>query len=78
MYKDQEIDELNIWYNHFVNPIQQDVTEKKILPLTDFAEEDQSNQSYEYEPSEEAVLETASAPVRRKLDLWGIAGCQGE
>lgn len=57
MYKDQEIDELNIWYNHFVNPIQQDVTEKKILPLTGFAEEDQSNQSYEYEPSEEAVLE---------------------
>ncbi|PSL45776.1 ATP synthase F1 subcomplex gamma subunit [Salsuginibacillus halophilus] len=56
MFESEEVDELYLWYNHFMSPIRQDVTEQKLLPLTDLAEES-INQSYEYEPSEEAILE---------------------
>lgn len=56
MFADEVFDELYVWYNHFVSPITQDVTEMKLLPLTDVAEE-VSASSYEYEPSEQAILE---------------------
>ncbi|WP_017725998.1 ATP synthase F1 subunit gamma [Halalkalibacterium ligniniphilum] len=56
MFADGLFDELYIWYNHFVSPITQQVTEKKILPLTDLSE-NESNASYEYEPNEQVILE---------------------
>jgi F-type H+-transporting ATPase subunit gamma len=56
MFTDGIYDELYIWYNHFISPITQEVTEKKILPLTDLSNTKASS-SYEYEPSEEAILE---------------------
>ncbi|MCK0470049.1 ATP synthase F1 subunit gamma [Halalkalibacter sp. APA_J-10(15)] len=58
MFADGLFDELYIWYNHFVSPITQEVTETKLLPLTDLAEDNQSgNAAYEYEPSEQVILE---------------------
>ncbi|HHY22135.1 MAG TPA: F0F1 ATP synthase subunit gamma [Bacilli bacterium] len=59
MFTDGVFDELYIWYNHFVSPITQEVTEQKVLPLTDVAENETKkvSASYEYEPSEEAILE---------------------
>lgn len=58
MFTDGIYDELYIWYNHFVNPIVQQVTEEKVLPLTDLAEDKSGSSAiYEYEPSEEAILE---------------------
>ncbi|MGO4889157.1 F0F1 ATP synthase subunit gamma [Anaerobacillus sp. MEB173] len=56
MFADELFDELYLWYNHFVSPITQTVTEKKVLPLTDMGDSD-VKYSYEYEPSEEAILE---------------------
>lgn len=56
MFADGVYDELYLWHNHFVSPITQEVTETKVLPLTDLAEVE-TNASYEYEPSEEAILE---------------------
>lgn len=56
MYADESFDELYIWYNHFINPITQRVTESKLLPLTDIQDEKATN-TYEYEPSEQAILE---------------------
>ncbi|MCM3714283.1 ATP synthase F1 subunit gamma [Halalkalibacter oceani] len=56
MFSDGVFDELYLWYNHFVSPITQDVTEKKLLPLTDLAET-AATSTYEYEPSEQAILE---------------------
>ncbi len=35
MFADGTFDELYIYYNHYVSAIQNDVTEKKLLPLTD-------------------------------------------
>ncbi|BAB07474.1 F0F1 ATP synthase subunit gamma [Halalkalibacterium halodurans] len=56
MFADEVFDELYIWYNHFVSPIKQDVTEKKVLPLTDLSDTKVST-TYEYEPNEQVILE---------------------
>lgn len=58
MFSDEVYDELYMYYNHYVSAIQQDLTEKKLLPLTDIASEQSSTKaSYEYEPSQEEILE---------------------
>ncbi|MDQ0244865.1 F-type H+-transporting ATPase subunit gamma [Bacillus fengqiuensis] len=56
MFADGTFDELYMFYNHFVSAIQQDVTEKKLLPLTDIASSNKLT-SYEFEPSQEEILE---------------------
>ena len=56
MFSDGTFDELYMFYNHYVSAIQQKVTEKKLLPLTDL-EEGHITGSYEYEPSEEEILD---------------------
>lgn len=56
MYIEEEIDELHIFYNHFVSVISQEVTAKKALPLTTF-ENGSSGSQYEYEPDQEKILE---------------------
>lgn len=58
MFADGTYDELYMYYNHYVSAIQQDLTVKKLLPLTDIAEGDIKLSSYEYEPSQEEILET--------------------
>ncbi|ASF40883.1 MULTISPECIES: ATP synthase F1 subunit gamma [Halobacillus] len=58
LFTDEEIDQLYIYYNHYVSAITQEVTEKKVLPLTDFGGESVgSTSSYEYEPNQEEILE---------------------
>lgn len=56
MFIDGTFDELYIFYNHYVSAISQEVTEKKLLPLTDIAT-GKKTLSYEFEPSEESILE---------------------
>jgi F-type H+-transporting ATPase subunit gamma len=56
MFTEGTYDELYMYYNHYVSAIQQDVTEKKVLPLTDIAMTSTAA-SYEFEPSGEAILE---------------------
>ncbi|MGM7634730.1 F0F1 ATP synthase subunit gamma [Bacillus sp. Hm123] len=56
MFADGTYDELYMYYNHFVSPIQQDATEKKVLPLTEIASSNKLT-SYEFEPSAEEILE---------------------
>ncbi|MCR2821376.1 F0F1 ATP synthase subunit gamma [Lederbergia panacisoli] len=56
MFSDETYDELYMYYNHYVSAITQEVTEKKVLPLTDIAPTTKL-MSYEYEPSAEAILE---------------------
>ena len=57
MFTDGTYDELYMYYNHFVSAISSEVTEKKVLPLTDIAVETGTTASYEFEPSPEAILE---------------------
>ena len=56
MFIDGTYDELYMYYNHFVSAIASEVTEKKLLPLTDIAPAS-GTASYEFEPSGEAILE---------------------
>ncbi|GEL77247.1 ATP synthase F1 subunit gamma [Tenuibacillus multivorans] len=58
LFSDEEIDELHIFYNHFISAISQKVTDKKVLPLTDIETEGKKLSSYEYEPDEEQILKT--------------------
>ncbi len=55
MFSDGTYDELYMYYNHFISAISQQVTEKKLLPISDLQQE-KSLSSYEYEPSEEEIL----------------------
>ncbi|MGO1057611.1 ATP synthase F1 subunit gamma [Planococcus sp. FY231025] len=56
MFSDGTYDEVYMYYNHFVSAIQQEVTEKKVLPLTDI-QATGATASYEFDPSAEAILE---------------------
>ena len=56
MFIDGTYDELYMYYNHFVSAIASEVTEKKLLPLTDIAPAS-GTASYEFEPSGDAILE---------------------
>jgi F-type H+-transporting ATPase subunit gamma len=57
MFDDGTFDELYLYYSHYVNAIKYDVTEKKLLPLTDLATSNGPTTSYEYEPSAEEILD---------------------
>ncbi|WP_017382139.1 ATP synthase F1 subunit gamma [Paenisporosarcina sp. TG-14] len=56
MFSEGTYDELYMYYNHYVSAIQQEVTEKKVLPLTEIAKSS-ATASYEFEPSADAILE---------------------
>lgn len=57
MFTDEEIDELHIFYNHYVSAISQQVTSNQILPLTDLGGQGSVSGQYEYEPNEQEILE---------------------
>ncbi|MDW0114073.1 MULTISPECIES: ATP synthase F1 subunit gamma [Sporosarcina] len=57
MFTEGEYDEVYLYYNHFISAISNEVTEKKLLPLTDISSAS-AMASYEFEPSAEAILET--------------------
>src|SRR5699024_5831524 len=57
MFTDFEIDELTIFYNHFASRLTQEVTSKKILPLTDIQTSSAPKSAYEYEPGEKEILD---------------------
>jgi len=56
MFTDSIYDELYMYYTHYISAISHQVTEEKVLPLTDIATETATS-SYEFEPSGEAILE---------------------
>ncbi|ASN04072.1 ATP synthase F1 subunit gamma [Virgibacillus necropolis] len=57
MFINEDIDELHIYYNHFVSVISQEVTTKKALPLTTIGNGSSSVSQYEYEPDQDKILE---------------------
>lgn len=56
MFSDGTFDELYMYYNHYISAISQEVTEKKLLPLTNIQSESVLT-SYEFEPSAQEILE---------------------
>lgn len=61
LYIDEEVDELNIIYNHYISAISQEVVTKKLLPLTGFEDDttaEHINSEYEFEPSKAEILES--------------------
>ncbi|MFP7298607.1 ATP synthase F1 subunit gamma [Neobacillus niacini] len=56
MFSDGTFDELYLYYTHYKSAITQEVTEKKLLPLTDLSTSAELT-SYEFEPSAEEILD---------------------
>lgn len=57
LYIDEVIDELHIFYSHYVSAISQEVTSKKLLPLTNLTEgAAKVSSAYEYEPNQQEIL----------------------
>lgn len=59
LFASEEVDEVNLVYNEFINPVVQHPVVKKLLPLAEMTSENSSNEAtamYEYEPSPEGVL----------------------
>lgn len=56
MFSDGTFDEIYVYYSHYLSAISQEVTEKKLLPLTDITTSSKLA-SYEFEPSAEEILE---------------------
>ncbi|MFC5604873.1 ATP synthase F1 subunit gamma [Sporosarcina koreensis] len=57
MFTEGEYDEVYLYYSHYISAISSEVTEKKLLPLTELSSASAMT-SYEFEPSAEAILET--------------------
>nr|WP_106783538.1 ATP synthase F1 subunit gamma [Lysinibacillus timonensis] len=58
MFAEGTYDELYMYYNHYISVISQEVTEKKVLPITDLAPATEGlSASYEFDPSPDAILE---------------------
>ena len=70
MYDDGTFDELYVYYSHYVSAIQQDVVEKKVLPLTEMDASDKTLTSYEFEPSAEEILDVLLPQYAESL-LYG-------
>lgn len=75
MFADEVVDELYVWYNHFISPITQEVTETKLLPLVDIADVQATN-TYEYEPSEQAILEQLLPQYAESLIFGSLLDAQ--
>ncbi|MEC1259275.1 ATP synthase F1 subunit gamma [Bacillus swezeyi] len=71
MFIDETFDELYLFYNHYVSAISQEVTEKKLLPLTDIAP-NKKRTSYEFEPDEEEILEALLPQYAESLIFGAI------
>lgn len=56
MFADGTFDELYMYYSHYISAISQEVTRKKLLPLTDIAASAKLT-SYEFEPNAEEILD---------------------
>jgi F-type H+-transporting ATPase subunit gamma len=59
MFTDGEVDELYVYYNHFVTKMQQRVQVQKLVPISDIDTSANNKPStlYEFEPSADQILE---------------------
>lgn len=73
MFAEGTFDELYMYYNHYISVIQQEVTEKKVLPITDLAPASEGvTASYEFDPSAEAILEVLLPQYAESLVFGAI------
>ncbi|MFD0944035.1 ATP synthase F1 subunit gamma [Savagea faecisuis] len=57
MFTDGKVDEVYLYYNHFISAISNEATERQLLPLTDLSTASAVS-TYEFEPSADVILET--------------------
>src|SRR5699024_12872622 len=57
LYSDEVVDEIILFYNHYVSAISQQETQTKLLPISDMHVKTGSVRQYEYDPNQEEILE---------------------
>jgi len=73
MFADGTYDELYMYYNHYISVISQEVTEKKVLPITDLAPASEGlSASYEFDPNADAILEVLLPQYAESLVFGAI------
>ncbi len=73
MFADGTYDELYMYYNHYISVIQQEVTEKKVLPISDLAPATEGlSASYEFDPDADAILEVLLPQYAESLIFGAI------
>ncbi|HEY8365390.1 MAG TPA: ATP synthase F1 subunit gamma [Haloplasmataceae bacterium] len=70
MYILEEIDEIVVYYNKYINTLKQDITAEVILPIETIDGEDKSIM-YDFEPSPQQVLNTL-LPIYIQNLIYGI------
>jgi len=70
MYILEEIDEIIVYYNQYINTIRQDIVFDKILPVDDMAGVEEVS-LYEFEPSPQQVLDTLM-PIYIQNMIYGF------
>ncbi|QVK17780.1 ATP synthase F1 subunit gamma [Mycoplasmatota bacterium] len=72
MYVLEEIDEIIVYYNQYVNTIRQDIVSEKILPVDNIdGDNEESTILYEFEPSAQQVLNTLM-PIYIQNIIYGF------
>ncbi len=71
LFTDGTVDEIYMYYNHYVSKISQAVTEKRLLPLGE-VEGAGSRLDYEFEPDAEAVLDVLLPQYAESLIFGAI------
>lgn len=57
MFSDESVDEIILFYNHFVSAISQKEKQTKLLPIVNVQPQGGSLSQYEYDPNQEEILE---------------------
>ncbi|AVP35476.1 F0F1 ATP synthase subunit gamma [Staphylococcus felis] len=73
LFVEEEIDELNVYYSHYVSVIENKPVSKKLLPLSpeDSSLGHSAMSSYEFEPDKESILEVLLPQYIESL-IYGI------
>lgn len=71
LFADEAVDELFIYYTHYISAISHEVIKKKLLPLSDIGSSSK-HLSYEFEPNVEDILEVLLPQYAESLIFGAI------
>lgn len=71
LYIDEEIDEVVVYYNKYVNKLKQVVVSERVLPIESIESDKKTNLIYDFEPSPRVVLNTLM-PIYLQNLIYGL------
>lgn len=71
LYINGDVDEVYVYYNHFINKITQEVRKVKILPIENIESDNKSEKIYELDPDPQTVINTL-LPIYVENMIYGF------